>query len=688
MSYIFESFKEWKTKINEETSSDKLKIKNDIDQKMVIKVINGSTFRVRAKWGGDVIDAMSNLTDNGWNRIMQEINNTIPDGGKAPLIQSLPALKDLVNNIVVYEVVKDTDTAKDPNPNIKKQSFEFSVVPRPKGVSTDIEYVSRNEVSNLQQSRPSQSTDVKTGEVLAGPTGNKKGNTFGLNFSKGAVQMTNLTDPKLVALVDSLYFKVIMDESLAGNPQVKATMQGVKNELKAATLGDNSKTLISALNAAFSITTRYGDPETGVTQTLVNSVAGVKGKDEEGVALSEVEGFNMGAFFAGLKPISDIKVPAGGFTKGKVVKDPEFMKFQQLLAKKFQKSLGSSQIYKNFAKFKTAGADGTYGSNTANLVGLLKNALDPKWTGNMDKNNVDQAFIDRINQEKVSESYIGLDGFTLVIEGIDMAAVQSYEAGVSKVSPSNSNGTQSTVTKSSSSKFREVPDMVGYEFKVVDGFWQYKKKAETKWQKALNPKNITFLQKNFPEDKGSYVRQAKPEYKYRLESGTWKVWLGGKWVDAPDADQQDLKTLYGSSKSDKPTSQALNSDQIDKIHQTMAYRIAKWFKDGGTFADQKSFWGDDEDKAWAEFMRKWRTGSDSIKANLEKAKKAIALLPAGDEKRRLEKNQGVMERIGQQSSNTGSFYQKFSGGTSDDVYILKLYKNNGDVFRLSINTDF
>lgn len=681
MSYIFESFKEWKTKINEETSSDKLKLKNEDKEKLVINAINSSSFTVKAKWTNDIIDANGRLTKNGWNQILYYIRNS-------DLLKSLPGLKDLNSNIVLYEVNRNTDTAKDPNSNIKKQIFDFTIEPRDnyKNIPVSIQFVHNSEKKN-DFGGLTQSTDTKQGEIM-NPAANKKGNTFGLNFSKGAVQMTNLTDPKLVALVDSLYFKVIMDESLAGNPQVKATMQGVKAELKAATLGDNSKTLISALNAAFSITTRYGDPETGVTQTLVNSVAGVKGKDEEGVALSEVEGFNMGAFLAGLKPISDIKVPAGGFVKGKVVKDPEFMKFQQLLAKKFQKSLGSSQIYKNFAKFKTAGADGTYGSNTANLVGLLKNALDPKWTGNMDKNNVDQAFVDRINQEKVSESYIGLDGFTLVIEGIDMAAVQSYEAGVSKVSPSNSNGTQSTVTKSSSSKFREVPDMVGYEFKVVDGFWQYKKKAETKWQKALNPKNITFLQKNFPEDKGSYVRQAKPEYKYRLESGTWKVWLGGKWVDAPDADQQDLKTLYGSSKSDKPTSQALNSDQIDKIHQTMAYRIAKWFKDGGTFADQKSFWGDDEDKAWAEFMRKWRTGSDSIKANLEKAKKAIALLPAGDEKRRLEKNQGVMERIGQQSSNTGSFYQKFSGGTSDDVYILKLYKNNGDVFRLSINTDF
>jgi hypothetical protein len=501
-----------------------------------------------------------------------------------------------------------------------------------------------------------------------------------------------LTDHKLIKLIDSFYFKVLEDGSLSGNPQVKATLKGIKAELVAKTLGDNSKILISALNAGFSITTRYGDPETGITQTLLDNMANAKSKETAGTPLSEIEGFDTGAFLANLKPISNIVVPTGGFVKGKVVKDEEFKKFQQLLITKFQKSLGSSQIYKNFAKFKVGGADGTYGNNTANLVGLLKSALsDPKWTGNSDKNNVDQAFVDRINQEKVSESYIGLDGFTLVVEGIDMLAVQSYEGGSKSNNVGGSNNTvnkDNTNTNVGASKFREVPDMVGYEFKVIDGFWNYKKKSETKWQKSFNSKNITFLQKNFPEDKGSFVRQSKPDYKYKLENGTWKVWLGGKWVDAPDADQQELKNMYGSSKSGKPTSQALTPDKIDTIHQTMAYRIAKWFKDGGTFADSKAWYNDDEEKAWAEFMRKWNTGSDSIKANLEKTRKAIALLPEGDEKTRLNKNQGVMDRIPKTSSNAGSFYFKFSGGSTDDVYVLKLYKNNGDVFRLSIDTDF
>jgi hypothetical protein len=693
MSYIFESFKDWNKKVNEDNTLDKLKIRNDIDQKMIIKVINDRTFKVRAKWGGDVIDALSNLTQTGWSRIMQEINNTIPEGGRYPLINSMPPLKDLTKNIVVYEVIKDTDTAKDPNPNIKKQSFQFTVVPRPVGVPTNIEFVSRDDVNSLPKTSPSQlsqSTDVKTGEVLAGPK--KSGETYGLNLSKGAIALTNLTDPKLINLIDAFYFKVSEDGGLSENPQVKAILKGIKAELVAKTLGDNSKTLISALNAAFSITTRYGDPETGITQTLLNNMANAKSKENEGTLLSEIEGFNTGAFLANLKPISNIVAPAGGFVKGKVTKDPEFTKFQQLLITKFQKSLGATPIYKKFAKFQVGGADGTFGTNTANLVNLLKQHLtDPKWTGNMDPNNVDQAFIDRINQEKVAESYISLDGFTLVVEGLDMVAINAAGSGGGSAGGSGGGSSRvgGTSTVSSSSKFREVPDLSGYEFKVVDGFWNYKKKSDTTWQKTFNTNNITFLQKNFPEDKGSFVRQSKPNYKYKLENGTWKVWLGGKWVDAPDTDQQELKTLYGSSNTGKPTSKALTPDKIDTIHQTMAYRMAKWFKDN-SFKDYKGEWtpDDDEDGAWNEFMRKWNTGSDSIKANLEKTRKAIALLPEGDEKTRLTKNQGVLDRIPKESSNVGTLYTKFMGGTTDDTYVLKLRKNNGDVFRLSIDTDF
>lgn len=637
MSYIFESFKDWKKKVNE----DKVKIENTIDQTMTIKVINSNKFRVKARWGGDVVDAMGNLTQNGWNRIVEEIR-------RSELSKSLPGINDFTKYVAVYRVIKDTDTAKDDRQNIKKQFFEFDLVGRPKGLPANIEYALDNEIEGLIQQGGqgsgslTQSTNTKQGEILGG-TSNKKGNTFGLNFSKGAVPMTNLTDPKLVALVDSLYFKVTMDGSLAGNPQVKATMQGVKNELKAATLGDNSKTLISALNAAFSISTRYGDPETGVTQTLVNSVAGVKGKDEEGVALSEVDGFNMGAFLANLKPISDIKVPAGGFVKGKVTKDDQFAKFQKLLVAKFQKSLGSSQIYKNFAKFNIGGADGTYGSNTANLVGLLKNNLtDPKWTGNMDKNNVDQAFVDRINQEKVAESYIGLDGFTVITEGLDMAGVQSYEKSNPVVRSSNTS--VSTAPVASGQKYL-LQGKDGYEYFVKDSVWHYKKDGGA-LQIVLSGDTIKRLQKLYPEAKAYYILtyattvndfKRANKHLYKLENKVWKIQLFGStaWQTVESTeDISRLNTMYSgggtssvggsTSSSSKGEITAKEGAEFDKRFKTLLYQIKTFFETDSNF-EAYSGGNDDEIGAWKNIVMKkikntFEPALDKIYADLKSHK--------------------------------------------------------------------
>lgn len=689
MSYIFESFKDWQKIISEDASSDKLKLRNTIDQKMVIKVINDRTFRVRAKWGGDVIDAVGNLTQNGWNRIMAEINNTIPEGGTRPLIDSMPALQDLKKNIAVYQVIKDTDSAKDPNPNIKKQSFEFSVVPRPAGSPTNIEFIHRDEVATLNQKAPEKSTDVATGEILNGPK--KAGDTFGLNFSKGPVYFTNLTDPKLINLIDSLYFKVLADDSLSSNPQVASLLKGIKGELVAKTLGDNSKVLVSALNAGFSITTRYGDPETGVTQTLLDNMSNVKSKDASGTPLSEVEGFDSGAFLAGLKPVSNIKVPAGGFIKGKVVKDEEFKKFQRLLAVKFQKSLGSSKIYKNFAKFQVGGADGTYGPNTANLVGLLKSALsDPKWTGNADKNNVDQAFVDRINQEKVAESYIGLDGVSLLIEGIDMAAVQSYEGSV---------GTQNTVSKKEDAvvtpkdgKRYFIQGKDGYEYFVKNGVWHYKKNNGP-LTLLVDEASIKTLMLDYPKAGGNYIKTGIKDGKnarmdnhlYALENGVWKVKLNGisDWQDVKDTTA--LNTAYGQGSQIKATSK-LSIKEIDSLHRKIATQIASWFP--GAFSEFKGTLNDNEDAAWAEFKKRWSTGGESVSAKLKKVSDAINSLPENDEKSRVKINHANLKGILSFKNSSSTLYQKFMGGTGDDTYVIKLRQSDGSNWKKSISTDF
>jgi hypothetical protein len=426
MSRILESFKEWKSSLNEQGTPSRVKLTNDINQKAVITPIDKTSFRVRAKWVNDMIDATGKLTPSGFNSILTEIRDYIdPSTGQASLINYYSGLKDLTRNLVVYDVIRDTDTAKDPNPKIRKQTFKFTVVSRElyPNVPANTLYVHQDD-ANTPSTKTGQT--VNTGEVLTA------GDTFGFDFSRGPVYITNPSDAKMIQLIDSFYFKLSADDVLVAMKGVNEFRKAVAAELKAARLGDNAKTLISALNAAFGIVTRYGDIETGVTQPLLQKLKEVKstapGAKATGVILSQSAGFNLDAFIAGLKSTSGIAVPSAGFIKGQVTKDPEFKKFQQLLIAKFQKSLGSTRIYKNFARFKTGGADGTYGPNTAALVGLLKAALsDPKWLGNGDKNQVDQAFVDRINQEKVAESFIALDGLSILVEGLDMSIVNSYE---------------------------------------------------------------------------------------------------------------------------------------------------------------------------------------------------------------------------------------------------------------------
>lgn len=434
MSHILDSFKKWKSSINEQQTPSRVKLTNDINQKAIINPIDKASFKVRAKWTDDMIDANGRLTPSGFNAILAEIRNYVdPSTGQASLINYYSGLKDLTRNIVIYDVIRDTDTAKDPNPKVRKQAFKFTVASRElyPNVPQNVLHIRQDEVTKAQAGKDVQAgPTTSTGEVLT------SSDTFGIDFSRGAVYINNPSDAKMIKLIDSFYFKLSADDVLLGIKikPINELRRAVAAELKAGKLGESSKTLIVSLNAAFGIVTRYGDIETGVTQPLLQKLKEVKsaapGAEATGTRLSETAGFNKDTFISSLSAStsSDVKAPAGGFKKGAVVRDPEFMKFQQLLAQKFGKSLGSSQIYKNFAKFKTGGADGTYGSNTANLVGLLKKALtEPTWTGNGDKNIVDQDFINRIAQEKITESYLALDGFTLITEGIDIGVVTAYE---------------------------------------------------------------------------------------------------------------------------------------------------------------------------------------------------------------------------------------------------------------------
>jgi hypothetical protein len=699
MSRILESFKEWKSTVNEQSEPSRVKLTNDINQKAVITPIDKTSFRVRTKWVNDIIDATGKLTPSGFNSILTEIRDYVdPSTGQASLINYYSGLKDLTRNLVVYNVIRDTDTAKDPNPKIRKQSFKFTIVSRElyPNIPANTLYVHQDEAT--KPSSGGQQT-VNTGEVLT------SSDTFGLDFSKGVIYITNPSDAKMIKLIDSLYFKLSADEMLVSIPAVNEFRKALASELKVSRLGDNAKTFISALNAAFNIVTRYGDLETGVTQQLLQKVKEVKssapGANTTGVALSQASDFNVDAFISNLTATSsNIKAPAGGFKKGSIVRDPEFMKFQQLLAQKFGKSLGSSKIYKNFAKFKVGGADGTYGPNTAALVGLLKAALtDPKWTGNMDKNIVDQAFIDRINQEKVAESYIALDGFSLISEGLDMTAVEKYEQPSGNVRSAERIGDNNAVeSNSNSGKKYLLQDKDDFEYFVKGGVWHYKKSGG-KLNVVTSPSSIKRLITLYPEAGGFYIQikmdngkyKRSDKHLYKLKDNVWYIQLNGTKSWQKLEDPAWMISTYKIAKGSDSTGEKVNFSKLDEEVIKLGNSIKTFVENPETFTAYKD-WNDEEQDAWDEVLipqweRVWKKQVGSLY-------KKVNTIDDDYVKKRYRKTLSSIKAmftkdVGTTVPGYTSFYGKFLGETHYDTFTLKLYLGATAVVKpISINTDF
>ena len=693
MSRILESFKEWKSSVNEQSAPDRIKITNEINQKAIINPIDKSSFKVRTKWTDDMIDANGRLTPTGFNAIMTEIREYVdPATGQATLINYYSGLKDLTQNLVVYDVIRDTDTAKDSNPKIRKQSFKFTIVSRElyPNIPKNVYYIRQGDTPATQSQPAGQTTNV--GEVLT------NADTFGLDFSRGPVYINNPSDPKMIQLIDSFYFKLSADDTLINVKEVITFRKALSAELKSSRLGDNAKALISALNAAFGLVTRYGDPETGITQTLLQKLKNVKsnapGANTAGVILSQASGFMYNEFISGLKLNSGIIVPAGGFVKGRVVKNDEFAKFQKLLITKFKKSLGTSKIYKNFARFNIGGADGTYGPNTAALVGLLKAALtDPKWSGNMDKNNVDQAFIDRINQEKVAESYISLDGFTLIVEGIDMGAVDAYEV------PSAGNiNSEPRVTPVGDKYLLQGKD--GYEYFVKDKVWHYKKDGG-KLFLVVNPISIKKLNAAYPKagaffiltkmDNGKWIRSDKHLYKYT--DNVWYVKLNGTGSWQKVEDPTYIKSMYKMNTGSQATDKKIDFSKLDEDFIKLGNSIKKFIEDPTTFESYKGI-DDDEDEAWNEVLfPQWQS---VWKKELNALYKKVNSIENNElvKKRYLKTIASIKsmfsEGVGDTVVTGNTFYGTFNqGALISDTWKLKLYLGATTVVKtILIETDF
>jgi hypothetical protein len=296
---------------------------------------------------------------------------------------------------------------------------------------------------------------------------------------------------------------------------------------------------------------------------------------------------------------------------------------------------------------------------------------------------------------------LGLDGYTVIVEGFDVEAANTATGTVQRSNQANNGGTQrqeNTVDNT----IVQLGSNSEWEYKVVDGIWNYRKIGSGKpWSILTNPKSIKDLIKN--NKKGAYANldvngKRVDKRLYKIDGDAWKVYLNGKWNDLTNQDTiKYLNNYYKPTKSGTSSSvSSLSIADVDGLHKKIAKTIKSWFPEVGSegpFAEFKSsktatvfslgIVNDDETGAWEEFKRLWSTGESSIKVKLMKAQKGIDLLN-GESKQRCQKNQDLLAGI---IKDGGKFKEKFMGGTTDDNFTISLYQADGSPFKVTIDTD-
>jgi hypothetical protein len=691
----------------------KAKVVSD-GNKVVATPIDRNSFKVKAVGYQDMI-VQGRLTAAGFNGILNWLKQQ-PD-----IIDYYYKLNDLKAHFLVYQIMKDNDL-------FEKQSFQFTIVERSTvpTLSPAVNHVSLEELESIQKGIGPKDLVVSPSQQILGKPGVDPVKATGLTFPIVATSIPGNKNTSLVSFVRDAYLKVKQDPNVSSY----AGLVAVKAEVNKGELGKSSQAFIYALNSAFGIKDWSGEEvESNLTAALATKLYAAPAATTESAKyflhpngrqlikedIDALPGFSSNAFIAGFDQAikglgggptntGGIAVPAEGFKYDASfkLKNAELQKFQEILLKNLPTYAGGAlKTRPAVAAFLRTKADGIYGNRTRDLIGYLKVGLtDPKYPDN-DNSTIKADFVNRMLKEfkvvQENKTYLGLDGYSIIIEGFDASAADVATGG----GGGGTGGTRQVVNKgtdSSSSTSKSSSDVrslegVGFEYIVQDGFWKFRPKGtKDAWKKAVTPANIAKLQKNFPEDGGNYIRPAAPEYQYKLEGGVWKVKTGGKWVDANDESKRDLAGIYGSGQgAPKTSAKSLTIKEIDAAHKDIAKTVKKlmdnnanWTTYIGTF---KTGWNDDEAGAWIEFKRIWSGGSTSIAARLKKTKDAINLLPTDGEQQRLLKNQGHLERI-KTYAGDGSFYSKFIGDSFDDTFTVQLRQSDGTVWPLAIDTDF
>ena len=713
MSHIIQKFGDWK-KLNEDDLPGRERERGDKNNKIVAIPVDKSTLKLKIVNDADVIDGNGRMTIDGFDALLAWIQS------QGEIISYYSALKDLTNNVVVYEIGKDND---------RKQVVIFKIYnknalkmqdPSQPGINSQVRFVSSKE---LGQALGGAILNTKAiANIVSGQKGSGGASgAAGFKLPYPIAAMMDSTDPKLVDFVTLAYNKILTE------PRAKTApiMAKVRAEAGADKLGPASQLFIKALNAGFAIQDNKfaGELEQNeITQLLVDKITYVQAAesnsfylDLSGTRIVETEstvilGFDVDVFLAAAKNVpgivstGDVKVPEEGFKYGSKG-DVEFGKFQQVLLDNLKTYQGGALKAKApVAAFLKTTADKIYGDKTKNLIAYLKIGLtDPKYPDN-DATTIKPDFVNRMMKEfklvKESRTYLGLDGVTVIMEGFDTGAADTATGG----GGSGSGGSGRKVVKNnnattvvSSKDIYEIEGKEPNQYKVINKMWNTRFGPKATWGVLWNPTSIARLQRENPDAGGYFIKLIKNGSKweqsgekiYRFTAAkTWEVYINGKWSASSDA--AALTTAYGSNplnaalnKTGTVAPAAVDTKSIDDTFKKISNEIVAQF-------DNQAFWktwvggiDDDEEGAMDGFKEWWLL---NITPQMVKLQVNVNKVTDTAIKAKYDKNLLLLNAMPTSTKDDG-LLDCLEGANDTDVFAWTIYLSTGSA-SYSVDTDF
>ena len=717
MSHIIQKFGDWK-KLNEDDLPGRERERGDKNNKIVAIPVDKSTLKLKIVNDADVIDGNGRMTIDGFDALLAWVQS------QGEIISYYSALKDLTNNVVVYEVGKDND---------RKQVVIFKIYnknalkmqdPSQPGINSQVRFVSANELAQAMGGA------ILNTKALANIVSGQKGSggasgVAGFKLPYPIAAMMDSTDPKLIDFVTLAYNKILNE------PRAKTApiMAKVRAEAGADKLGLASQLFIKALNAGFAIQDNKfaGELEQNeITQLLVDKITYVPAVesnsfylDLSGTRIVETEstvilGFDVDIFLAAAKNVpgivstGDIKVPEEGFKYGSKG-DVEFGKFQQVLLDNLKTYQGGALKAKApVAAFLKTTADRIYGDKTKNLIAYLKIGLtDPKYPDN-DATTIKPDFVNRMMKEfklvKESRTYLGLDGVTVIMEGFDTGAADTATGGGGSGSGGRKVVKNNNATPVVSSKdIYEIEGKEPNQYKVISKLWNTRYGAKGTWGVLVNPVSIARLQRENPAAGGYFIKLIKTskgtwdqsgEKIYRFTAAkTWEVFINGKWSASSDA--AALTASYGTNPLDaklnatgtkavaSTVTPAATSASIDNAFKKMSNEIVALFSNSAFWNKWKSGWGDDESSAIIGFKEWWDL---NIANQLTAVKKSVDTVKDTTLKAKYDKNLVYFNNM-RNRDNDDDLLDCLYGQNDTDDFSWTIYLSTGTQ-SYSVDTDF